>query len=117
MPIPILFLAMFALGFGLLISSFAVYYADVAEMYQIVVTAWMYLSPVIYVPSVIPEAYRPLLALNPMYHLIQLFRTPLYYGQVPDLSQLLICGGIATFTLVAGWLVFTRKADEFAYRV
>jgi ABC-type polysaccharide/polyol phosphate export permease len=55
MPIPILFLAMFALGFGLLISSFAVYYADVAEMYQIVVTAWMYLSPVIYVPSVVPE--------------------------------------------------------------
>lgn len=117
MPIPILFLAMFALGFGLLISSFAVYYADVAEMYQIVVTAWMYLSPVIYVPNILPEAYRPWLQLNPMYHLIQLFRTPLYYGQVPQLSQFLICGGIATLTLVAGWLVFTRKADEFAYRV
>jgi len=118
MPIPILFLAMFALGIGLLISTMAIYYADIAEMYQIFLTAWMYLSPVIWSPEILPEVYRLWITkLNPMYYLIELFRTPIIYGQVPDIKLLLISGGIATITLFAGWMFFTSKSDEFAYRV
>lgn len=118
LPIPILFLAMFALGIGLLISTMAIYYADIAEMYVIGLTAWMYLSPVIYSPEILPEAYRPwIVGLNPMYYLIELFRTPIYYGQVPGMTLVLISGGIAIFTLFAGWMFFTQKSDEFAYRV
>jgi ABC-type polysaccharide/polyol phosphate export permease len=118
LPIPILFLAMFALGIGLLISTMAIYYADIAEMYVIALTAWMYLSPVIWPPDVLPEAYRIwIVRLNPMYYLIELFRTPIFYGEVPDLSLLLISGAIAIFTLFVGWMFFTQKSDEFAYRV
>jgi ABC-2 type transport system permease protein len=118
MPIPILFLTMFALGIGLLISAMAMYYADVAEMYQIALTAWMYLTPVIYSPEILPEAYRIwIIRLNPMYYLIELFRTPIYYGEVPELSLVLISGGIAVFTLFVGWMYFTGRSDEFAYRV
>jgi ABC-2 type transport system permease protein len=118
LPIPILFLAMFALGIGLLISTMAIFYADIAEMYQIFLTAWMYLSPVIWSPEILPEAYRLWITkLNPMYYLIELFRTPIIYGQVPDINLLLISAGIATFTLFAGWMFFTSKSDEFAYRV
>lgn len=117
-PIPIIFLAMFALGIGLLISTMAIYYADIAEMYVIALTAWMYLSPVIWPPEVLPEAYRIwIVRLNPMYYLIELFRTPIFYGKMPDLSLLLISGAIATFTLFAGWMFFTQRSDEFAYRV
>jgi ABC-type polysaccharide/polyol phosphate export permease len=118
LPIPILLLAMFALGMGLLISTMAIYYADIAEMYQITLTAWMYLTPVIYSPEILPEVYRLwIIRLNPMYYLIELFRMPIYYGQVPDLSLVLISAGIAFFTLFAGWMFFTSKSDEFAYRV
>jgi len=118
MPIPILFLAMFALGIGLLISTMAIYYADIAEMYQIFLTAWMYLSPVIWSPEILPEVYRLWITkLNPMYYLIELFRMPIIYGQVPDINLLLISAGIATITLFAGWMFFTSKSDEFAYRV
>jgi ABC-2 type transport system permease protein len=117
-PIPILFLAMFALGIGLLVSAMAMYYADVAEMYQIGLTAWMYLSPVIWSPEILPELYRSwIIRLNPMYYLIELFRMPIYYGEVPDLSLVLISAGIATFTLFVGWMYFTGRSDEFAYRV
>jgi ABC-2 type transport system permease protein len=118
LPIPILFLAMFALGIGLLISTMAIYYADIAEMYQIFLTAWMYLSPVIWPPEILPEFYRLWITrLNPMFYLIELFRTPIIYGQVPDINLLLISAGIASFTLFAGWMFFTSKSDEFAYRV
>lgn len=118
LPIPILFLTMFALGMGLLISTIAVYFADVAEMYQVVLTAWMYLSPVIYPEDKLPQEIRLWISrLNPMYHLIRLFRIPIYEGRVPELSEFLIAGGIALAALVIGWIVFTRKADEFAYLV
>ncbi len=54
LPVPVLLLAGFALGMGLLISALAVYFPDVVEMYQIVLTAWFYLTPIIY-----PERRHP----------------------------------------------------------
>ena len=118
LPIPILFLAMFSLGLGLLISTIAIYFADVVDMYQIVLTAWFYLTPIIYPFAIVPPKFQTLIiAFNPMFHLVQLYRVPTYEGRVPTLQEFLVTGGIATITLVIGWLVFTRKADEFAYRV
>ncbi len=118
LPIPILFLTMFSLGMGLLISTIAVYFADVAEMYQVILIAWMYLSPVIYPEDRLPaEVQLWISRLNPLYHLIRLFRIPIYEGRVPELSEFLISGGIALVTLLVGWIFFTRKADEFAYRI
>jgi ABC-type polysaccharide/polyol phosphate export permease len=46
-----------------------------------------------------------------------LFRDPLYYGNWPSLGHIAAGGGVALTTLVVGWLVFTRKADELAYRI
>ncbi len=117
-PISVLILAAFALGVGLLISTWAVYFPDIAEMYQIVVTAWMFLTPVMYPETILPEAYRSYITiLNPMYHLVKLFRIPIYYGRLPSLPELLVPLGIALVVLALGWTVFTLKSDEFAYRV
>ena len=117
LPIPILFLCMFSLGLGLVLSSIAVQFVDVTEMYQILLTAWMYLSPVIYTIDMLPEEFLWLVKLNPMFHIINLFRDPIYYGKVPELSDILLTGGIAFVTLIIGWFLFAQKADEFAYRV
>jgi len=118
LPVSIIFLAMFSLGIGLLISTIAVYFADVAEMYQVIIPAWMYLSPVIYPAEYLPPEIRVWVArLNPMYHLIQMFRTPIYEGRFPDLEAVLLTGAFSIVTLIVGWIIFTRKADEFAYRI
>jgi len=117
LPVPALFLAMFALGVGLILSTMAVYFVDVAEMYTIVLTAWFYLSPVIYNKDMLPQDYAWIVQLNPMYHLINLFRVPIFEGRVPSGQEFLVSGGIALVTLMIGWFVFCQKADEFAYRV
>jgi ABC-2 type transport system permease protein len=117
LPVPILFLAMFSLGLGLLLSSIAIHFADVAEMYQIILTAWMYLSPVIYTIEFIPDQWMWLVRINPMYYLIKLFRAFIYEGRFPSLVEYLVSGGIALAMLLVGWLLFARRADEFAYRV
>jgi ABC-2 type transport system permease protein len=117
LPLAILFLAMFSLGLGLLLSSIAIQFADVAEMYQIILTAWMYLSPIIYTEEFIPDQWMWLVRINPMYYLINFFRAFIYEGRLPSPSEFLISGGIALSMLLIGWLFFARRADELAYRV
>lgn len=118
LPVSILLLAMFGLGVALLLSTLAVYFPDVADMYQIALTAWMYFTPIIYPESILPEATRSwILGLNPMYHLIVAFRMPLYDGLLPTLGQLAPAVGVAVVMLFVGWIVFAERADEFAYRV
>jgi ABC-type polysaccharide/polyol phosphate export permease len=117
-PVAFLALSAFSLGVGLLISTWAIYYYDVAEMYQIVLTAWMYLTPIIYPAEIVPENLRFwMFTLNPMYHLVALVRAPLYEGTLPDLTQTIVAVGMSFIVLVVGWITFTRRADEFAYRV
>lgn len=117
-PFPLLLLACFALGLGLLISTFAVYFPDVAEMYGIALLGWMYLTPVIYPESILPETYRFWVThLNPMYYMVNLIRTVIYQGQLPSWGDVIPAVAVAVGTLIIGWIIFTRKADEFAYRI
>lgn len=118
LPISVLLLAGFALGFGLILSTLAVYFPDVAEMYQIVLTAWMYLTPIIYPEEIIPAGLLPFIQqLNPMYPIIRLFRLPIYYGRFPTLEEILPSLVWSVGVLVVGWFFFTSKSEEFAYRI
>lgn len=117
LPYAILLLTAFSLGLGLLLSAITVYFPDVAEMYQVALTTWLYLTPVIYPPEIIPDGYRRLiLELNPMYYLIQIFRIPIFEGAIPSWQIVTTGTCIALFTLVLGWVVFSNKADVFTYR-
>jgi ABC-2 type transport system permease protein len=118
LPIPVLLLMCFALGLGLFLSTAAIYFPDVAEMYQILVTGWMYLTPIIYPASMLPEKVRFWLELlNPMFRLVQLFRLPLYDGRLPTWGEFWPSLLVSTIMLVAGWIIFTRASDDFSYRV
>ena len=115
-PFVMLLLVAFTLGAGLIVSTLAVFFPDVSEMYQIVLLGWMYLTPIIYPEEIIPQTYSYwLFNLNPMYHLVKVFRMPLYDGILPDWKTLLVSVVISITTLIVGWLVYSRKADEFAY--
>ena len=116
LPIPIILLTAFSLGVGLLLSSIAIRFPDVSEMYQILIQAWMYLTPIMYPSDILPDAYRTwLLYFNPMYYLILMFRVPIYDGVLPSLPLSLIGTGIALVTLLVGWIYFSRQADRLAY--
>ncbi len=117
-PVSMLLLAGFALGVGLIISTMSIYFPDVAEMYNIVLMAWMYLTPIIYPETLIPEAYRRwIFGLNPMYYYVKVFRAPLFEGVLPDAWTVIIAAIISISTLVIGWLFFSKKSDDFAYHL
>jgi len=117
-PVPLLLVSCFALGVGLLLSTIAVYFPDVSEMYQIALIAWMYLTPIIYPESALPQQFAYLIThLNPMYYMVRLFRISFYDGRMPSAVEFWPAVFIALVTLSVGWLVFTRKSDEFATRI
>ena len=118
LPITLLLLSFFSLGVGLLLSAYSVFFPDIADMYSIILMAWMYLSPVIIPEATLGEIMNGLiLKINPLYYMIKLFRLALYDGVFPPISLLLITAGISFTMFIVGWLVFTKRSDRFAYYV
>jgi ABC-type polysaccharide/polyol phosphate export permease len=118
LPIPTLLILCFSLGVGLLISTWAIYFPDVSEMYQIILQAWMYLSPVIYDDKMLPPDLQFWFShLNPLYNIIRLFRMPIYAGRLPTWDEFWPSLILSISVLILGWFVFSSKSDEFAYRV
>lgn len=118
LPVSFLLITAFALGVSLILSTMAVYFPDIKEMYQIIIQAWMYLTPIIYPADILPETYRFwILHLNPMYYMISMFRAPIYYGMLPSPDILIPGTLISLATLLAGWIYFANKADEFGYKI
>jgi ABC-2 type transport system permease protein len=94
------------------------YFADVSEMFKVVLRAWMYLTPIIYPESLlVSNGYEWLLKINPMYYLIRVFRAPFQFGVLPTWGEFLPAFLIASITLLVGWMIFTHYSDEFTYRV
>ena len=116
LPVPIIFIAAFSMGVGLLLSAYSMFFPDIAEMYSILLTAWMYLTPVIIPEDTLAGILNGwLLKINPLYYMVKIFRLVLYDGQFPPSSMFLLAAGISGGMLLLGWFVYTKKADRFAY--
>tara|TARA_B100001173_G_C15958165_1_gene534436 strand:- start:753 stop:1076 length:324 start_codon:yes stop_codon:yes gene_type:complete len=101
------------LGTGILISSFTVKYKDLNFIYKFIVSIWMYISPVVYPLSVIPEEYRYLASFNPMVGIIETGRE-LFFG-FSSFNIIYVTNGlITTFVMVfLGLLIFNRVEKNF----
>ncbi len=115
-PIALTVLAAFCLGVALFMQTLAVFFVDVVDMYQLMLQAWFFLTPIIYPRQVFPERWAWVLRLNPMSPLVEMVRRPIYAGELPDAGTMLAALLWAAGALALGAWLFTRKADEFAYR-
>lgn len=104
-----------ALGVGLWFSALLVMYRDINYLLPFLTTVWMYLSPVVYASSTIPEQYRIIYSLNPMVGVIEGFRWALL-GTQQSISPMMIAisSGIALIIFVTGLFFFRRMERIFA---
>lgn len=116
LPLAMALLGSFSLGIGLLMSTLAVFFPDVAEIYPVLLRAWMYLTPIIVPVEVLQNVLNGwILRLNPMYYIVHIFRRLLYYGTAPTSIEWGMAA-IASFgMLTIGWVFFCVKADTFSY--
>ena len=117
LPVSIGILTIFVLGFALLLSTAAVFFTDTVDIYQVFIQALFFLTPIMYPPSIFPAELHQFLLLNPFITLIDIFREPIYANQIPDVALIIKATLFSLITLLAGWIVFTKRADQLAYRL
>lgn len=112
-PIAVFYTFVFSTGIGLILSAAVVFFRDITYLYGIFLTAVTYFTPLFYPISIIPDNFRWIISLNPLYHFVEYFRTCTIYGGVPSLWQNLVCALLAILSLGIGLAVFYRKQDSF----
>jgi lipopolysaccharide transport system permease protein len=115
LPLLILLALVTALGVGFWSSALMVRYRDVGYIMPFITTLWMYLTPVVYPASMIPEKWRLLYALNPMTGVVEGFRYALL-GTTQSVSagMILISSAISILILITGLFYFRRMEKQFA---
>jgi lipopolysaccharide transport system permease protein len=119
MVIPFLALAIVtALAFGLWLSALNVRYRDINYLIPFMLQIWLYLTPVVYGSSLIPEQYRFLLALNPMTAVVEGFRWAIIGPQSTDpafpIPLYVVSIAITLIVLVSGLVYFRQTERTFA---
>ncbi len=117
LPISIFLVALFTLGAGLLLSPVAVFFSDVVELIGVLLMLLMYLTPVIYPIEIVPENIRWVVRYNPIRSILEVFRDPIYQGEVPPLSHFAVCLVIAVLAFVLGAWVFRKSSDRIPFYV
>lgn len=112
-PVAVLLTTLLALGVGMWLSALNVKYRDVRFALPFVVQLWMFVSPVIYPTSLLPEKYRWLLWFNPMTGIIESFRSALF-GTPTNWTALTISAVISSILLVYASYSFHRMERSFA---
>lgn len=104
----IMMMVVFATGLGLLLGVANVYFRDVQYFMTILFLAWMYLTPIVYPPTVLHGTAEFLAKLNPMTDATIAFRDGLYYGTLPSPIELGAVITAAAITFAIGWTVFAK---------
>lgn len=116
-PIPLMFIVLFSLGVGLILSAITVKFRDIMHLYSVFVTALMYLTPVIYPMSILPDWLSPIVMLNPITNILQMFRSVMLYNSLPTLGSLVTASVESVVMLALGLYVFYKNQDEFILNI
>jgi len=102
------------LGAAWLLASLGVFVRDIVQGVTFVLMAWMYLTPIIYPESLVPDRYRALVNLNPFTPLVRNYRRIILEGNLPDWRGLAYFTGFAIASFVFGYWWFARTRKNFA---
>lgn len=109
----LLCLVIFCLGFGLLLSTSMVFFRDTQFLWGVLNMMWMYATPIFYPETILPEKFRFVLQINPLYHFLKNARMCILDGLSPEPAVYVQCFLIALVTLLIGALVFRKNQDKF----
>ena len=113
-PVILMEVYIFSLGLGLLLAELTVFFRDIQYIYNVLTTAWMYLTPIFYPMEQLPESVQKAIKIfNPMYQYITQFRTISLHQTLPAAGDVVYGFAIAFVFLIVGSWAFIRKQDDF----
>jgi lipopolysaccharide transport system permease protein len=102
------------LGAAWFIASLGVFLRDIVQGVALLLMAWMYLTPIIYPETIVPEKFRPLINVNPFTPLIRNYRRIILEGAAPDWRGLAYFTLFAVIAFIFGYWWFARTRKNFA---
>lgn len=115
--LPVLYVFLFSLGMGLLLSALVVTFRDLQHLYGVLITAWLYLTPIFYPIDMLPNWVKHIVHMNPIANIIEMFRDVVMYGIVPSGILQVKCLGACAIVMVLGLWVFYKQQDTFILKV
>lgn len=114
LPIILLPLMMMTLGVAWVLASIGVFMRDVGQIVGVMTTVLMFLSPVFFPVSAVPESLQPWMLLNPLTFIIEQTRAVLIWGRLPDWWGWLAYMGAAIVVAWLGYVWFQKTRKGFA---
>lgn len=114
LPVLLIPQLLLALGAAWLIASLGVFLRDIAQGITLLLMAWMYLTPIIYPESIVPERFRWFIGINPFTSLVRSYRRVFLDGLAPDWRGLVYFTLVALVVFVFGYWWFARTRKNFA---
>ena len=109
----ILCLIFFVTGMSLLLSTCMTFFQDTQFLWGVVSMIWMYLTPIFYMDTIIPEQFLRVFRMNPLYQYITFARTCIIDGVSPSPISYLWCILTALVAFIVGVAVFRKNQDRF----
>lgn len=113
-PLVIAPLIVMALGAAWFLASLGVFVRDVGQTIGILTSIMMFLAPVFYPISALPEPLRPWIMLNPITFVVEQLREVLVWGRLPDWWGWLVYSGVSMVVGWAGFFWFQKTRKGFA---
>jgi lipopolysaccharide transport system permease protein len=117
LPLFVLLAVLCALSVGMWLSALNVEYRDVRYTIPFLTQFWMFATPIAYSATLVPEQWRWLYSLNPMYGVVQGFRWALLGLEGFSLPFFLLSTGVVVVLLIGGLAYFRHMEDSFADNV
>ncbi len=114
LPLLLVPLILLTMGFSWFLASLGVYLRDVGQIIGLFTTILLFLSPVFYPLTALPEEYRPLLYLNPLTFMIEQTRDVMIWGKIPDWQGLGIYTACSLAVAWTGFFWFQKTRKGFA---
>ncbi len=112
-PVLIILMAMFALGMGMIFSSMTTKYKDLSFLLSFGIQLWMYVTPVVYPISALPEKLKFLVYLNPLSSIFECFRYAFLGAGSFDIMHLLFSTVFIIIILITGTVIFNKVEKSF----
>lgn len=103
----------FTLGATFFLSALMVFFRDVQFLYGVFLQMWIYLTPLFYPESILPEWVMRIVEFNPMYHFIRFVRIIILNGTLPEFKAWVFCAVFAVLPFIAGYWVFRKLQGRF----
>jgi lipopolysaccharide transport system permease protein len=101
-----------AFGIGVFLGVLNVFVRDVAQIMTVVMQIWFWLTPIVYVKSVVPEKFQHFISWNPMTGLVNLYQNALLMSQPPAFADLLPATIMAALAVIASFVIFRKASPE-----